>query len=277
MTNTFHSHAPFTARAAAPARAGLSVLEFIGCLMALVGGVWLGAIYLGVDMRHLAYVALSESKWLDTVPEEWRPADPSVGKAPTSAELAASVQNELVALRQEISALHDSRSAPADATIKSDDAESVATDATGLTSQATHHYWVRIVDIVHSQTSLQREAESVASDANATQVAAVKARICRFSASAIRALPTKQVDSAAVGLGRELADWFEKGADVYDRAVQIWESPVRGQADQQLTQAWEQAHAQLNNEGQLLNERVAAVRDSLTRRFGSGFAHLAAF
>ena len=41
------------------ARTGLSVLEFIGCLMALVGGIWLGAIYLGVDVRHVAYVALT--------------------------------------------------------------------------------------------------------------------------------------------------------------------------------------------------------------------------
>src|SRR3970282_808214 len=51
-------------------RMGLSVLEFVGCLIALVGGVWLGAIYLGIDVHRVAYVALSESELMEKVPED---------------------------------------------------------------------------------------------------------------------------------------------------------------------------------------------------------------
>jgi len=35
-------------------RRGISVLEFIGCFSAMIGGVILGSLYLGVDMRDLA-------------------------------------------------------------------------------------------------------------------------------------------------------------------------------------------------------------------------------
>ena len=51
-------------------RAGLSALEFVGCLMALVGGVWLGALYLGVDVRHVVFGTLAKSKVMDQVPKK---------------------------------------------------------------------------------------------------------------------------------------------------------------------------------------------------------------
>ena len=85
----------------------MSILEFVGCSLALVGGLWLGAIYLGIDVRHATYDALSESKLMEKVPEDWRPEGMAPEEAPTSAELAASVQNELVSLRQEITTLRD--------------------------------------------------------------------------------------------------------------------------------------------------------------------------
>ena len=61
------------ARTSMGSRAGMSILEFVGCSLALVGGLWLGAIYLGVDVRQATYVALADSKLMDTVPESWRP------------------------------------------------------------------------------------------------------------------------------------------------------------------------------------------------------------
>jgi hypothetical protein len=255
-------------------RTGLSVLEFIGCLMALVGGVWLGAVYLGVDVRHVAYVALADSELLEKVPENWRPIEPVSENAPSQKELAESVQNELVALRHEITALRTTRhtQSPAQVSVSSTGATQ---NADQFAKEASLEYWARLNDIVHSQATLQLDAESAATKGNATKVAALKGRISRFSASAIRALPTANVDPAAVSLGKELATWYENGAELYDQAVQIWESPARAQSGQQVTQEWEQGQAQHRNEGRLLAERVAAVYDSLTRRFGDGFAPLA--
>ena len=93
-----------------------------------------------------------------------------------------------------------------------------------------------------------------------------------FSATAVRALPTEGVDPAAIELGKALANWYERGGDLYDQAVRIWESPARGTSNPALSKDWEQAHLQHRNEGQLLHKRIAATRDSLARRFGEGFA-----
>ena len=45
-------------------RHGLSLLEILSCIAALAGGVWLGALYLGVDVHTLVRGALVEAKIL---------------------------------------------------------------------------------------------------------------------------------------------------------------------------------------------------------------------
>jgi hypothetical protein len=265
-----------TVRSARVSRAGMSILEFVGCSLALVGGLWLGAIYLGVDVRQATYVALAHSKLMDTVPESWRPEGMEQTKEPTSAELAASVQNELVSLREEITTLRDTpESSAAVATTSVEASKSATANADDAAKQATIEYWTKLTEVVRSQALLQVETETAATAGNATKVAELKARISRFSASGIRALPTANVDPTAVKLGQELADWYEQGASLYDQAVQVWESPGRGQSGQQITQEWERTQVQHANEGRLMMERIAAVRDSLMRRFGEGFAPIA--
>jgi hypothetical protein len=259
-------------------RDGLSVLEFVGCLMALVGGVWLGAIYLGIDVQHVAYVALSESKLMEQVPEKWRPVEPESEKGPTHAELAASVRNELVSLRQEITSLretHQATAAAIPAVEPGDSSDAAPHEAAGNSEQASLEYWKRLSEIVHSQATLQFDAESAATQGNATKVAALKGRVSRMSATAIHALSTKNVDPSLVTFGREIADWYESGATLYDEAVQIWGSPSQGQGSSPLTKEWQQAHAQFGNEGQVLRGRAATVGEALTQQFGVEFPPIA--
>jgi hypothetical protein len=249
-------------------RRGLSVLEFVGCMLALLGGAWLGAIYLGVDLRHVAYVALSNSEMIDKVPEQWRPAAPA---APTSAELAQAVQTELASLRGEITALrsaHETRDPAA--------AGQVVTAVDAKEARIKHRtieYWNRTQEIVHEQTALQKSAESAATEGNATKLAALKARINRFAASALRAVPVEDVDKAVVALSKELANWYDRAGDSFDKAVGIWESGTRTQGDA-VTKEWEFAQMQLRNEGRLLGDKIAALRDSLSRRFNEQFAEI---
>jgi hypothetical protein len=43
----------------------MSVLEFVGCLSAMVGGVVLGSMYLGVDVRQMTFAVLKQAKLVD--------------------------------------------------------------------------------------------------------------------------------------------------------------------------------------------------------------------
>ena len=254
-------------RTAHDERSGMSILQFVSCLVALAGGVWLGATYVGLDLKKTAEQAITESEILDKVPEDWRPVQAVKEELPTQQELAAQAQQELATLQGEIAALEVGAETNAN--------PSVATDADALDETkraATLAYWTQLQSVVGNQAGLQLDAEQAATGENATKLAAIKARISRYAADAIRALPKKDVDEPAVEVAKELANWYEQGADVLDQAVQVWESSAPGPNGSQLTKNWEQAQTQQVNEGRLLVSRLSAVRDSLTRRFGEGFA-----
>jgi hypothetical protein len=235
-------------------------------------------LYLGVDVRHLAYTALKDSQLLDRVPEKWRPASPDLkhgAEAPTPEQLARHVEEELVALRQEITALRTSRDTSPNRSSKTEpagEAGNSQSESGRSVKGLSLAYWTRLCDIVRDETALQADAESAATQGNATQVAALKSRVCRFASSAIQAIPTEGVDPAATEFGKQLGQWYDHGSDLYDEAVRIWESPARGQDGHPLTEAWGQTKAQHRNEERLLNERGVVVRDSLVRRFGDEFA-----
>jgi hypothetical protein len=253
-------------RKARDERRGMSVLQFVSCLVALSVGVWLGASYVGLDLKKTAETALVESQILDKVPEDWRPVQAVKEQLPTQEELAAQAQQELASLEGQIAALEVGSETAA---------PSVAADADALDETertATIAYWAELQKVVGKQSELQLDAEQAATDVSATKLAAVKSRISRYAADAIRAIPKSDVDASAVAIGRELAHWYEQGANVLNQAVQVWEATNPGPNGSQLTKDWERAQTQQTNEGRLLVGRLAAVRDSLTRRFGEGFA-----
>ena len=104
---THHWNSTMQRSSLAP-RFGLSLLEFLCCIVAVFGGIWLGAFYLGVDVRHVAHTALSETELLEKVPPEWRPQGPQ--DSVTRAELVETLREELGSLKHEISQLRGDES-----------------------------------------------------------------------------------------------------------------------------------------------------------------------
>ena len=248
-------------------RAGLTALEFVGCLIAVVGGAWLGALYLGVDVKNVAYTALRESQLLDKVPKQWRPAPP-LNQTVTREELVATLHEELGSLRNQISSLRTGKSEePTGEATKSPS----NSDESLPTKERTLAYWSRLNEIVLGETDLQQDAESAFSAANAAKVFAIKGRISRFASTAVEAVPTEGVDEQAIKFGRRLKLWYERGDELYERAVRIWETPMGEQARTKLNDEWKQADKQHRNEAELITQKAAAVRGSVSRIYGVEF------
>jgi hypothetical protein len=249
-------------------RRGLSVLEFLGCVIAVVGGIWLGAIYLGVDVRHIAHTALNEAELLEHMPADWRPPAPQ--ESVTREQLVETLREELSNLKSEITNLRTEV-----------DAEPVQTDQNAATTteeqqaQPTKErslaYWARLNEIALGEAALQGDAESAFDATKAAKVFAVKGRIVRFAAKAVEAIPAEQVDPSLLQFGRQLSTWYEHGGVLYDRAVQIWESATNSQGREQLNADWERAELHHGNEARLIREKASAVRSAVSRRFGEEF------
>jgi hypothetical protein len=245
-------------------RPGLTVLEFVGCLIAVIGGAWLGALYLGVDVNNVAYTALAQSDLLDKVPAKWRPEGPA-DKAMTRDQLVTTLREELGSLRTEITALRTGK-------VQGETSEPAAasTDAgtPAPTKEKTIAYWTRLNEIALGEADLQQEAEAAVNTDNAAKVFAIKGRISRFAARAVESVPTAEVDGTAVRFGRQLGLWYDHGGELYEKAVRIWESPIGAQARTELNDEWKQADQHHRNEARLLKHKASAARGTLSRIYG---------
>ncbi|HEX2473600.1 MAG TPA: hypothetical protein VHK01_02575 [Lacipirellulaceae bacterium] len=257
-------------------RAGLTVLEFVGCVMAVVGGAWLGALYLGVDVRNLAYTALAEAELLESVPQKLRPAAP--GDNPmTREQLVATLREELGTLRLELKALRsgEATNRPTFVAAAPDGDASEPTGAPQASLEKTLAYWARTSEIALAEAALQKDAESAANSSNASRVFTIKGRISRFAAKAVEAIPSDGVDDSVIHFGRQLASWYNHGGELYERAVRIWETPTISENREQLNEDWRRAQAHHNNEARLVNEKAEAVRSTVSRNFGEEFPNFA--
>jgi hypothetical protein len=258
-------------------RAGLTVLEFVGCVMAVVGGAWLGALYLGVDVRHVAYTALAEADLLESVPPELRPASPDEN-AMTREQLVTTLREELGALRSELTSLRSGDEsvlpAPVVSVPETDDSEPDGPPP--ASKEKTMAYWMRISDIALAEAALQKDAESASNAANAPRVFAIKGRISRFAAKSVEAVPAEGVDESVIRFGRQLSLWYNRGGELYERAVRIWETPTISQNREQLNEDWRSAESHHRNEARLVNEKAEAVRSAVSRHFAEEFPNFAA-
>src|SRR5215207_5543116 len=118
-------------------RPGLTILELLACTIAVIGGAWLGALYLGVDVRHLAFSALSQAQLLDKMPAELRPVDPNEDVM-TREQLLTTLHEELGSLRNQITSLRGGV-----ATTQGSDASGSSPNAAELlpTKERTLAYW----------------------------------------------------------------------------------------------------------------------------------------
>jgi hypothetical protein len=251
-----------------PRRKGLTTLEFVGCIVAVVGGAYLGALYLGVDVEKAAYTALNESQLLEKVPEQWRPEGPKE-KTMTREQLVSTLREELGTLRTELTALRTGKSVEG-----GENSSSESTDpaiANLPTKERTLAYWTRLNEIALGEAALQEDAETAFNAANAAKVFAIKGRVSRFAAKSVEAIPTLGVDETAVRFGRELGLWYNHGGELYEKAMRIWETPIGPQARVKMNEEWKQAELHYQNEAQLINDKAAAARGSISRIYSTEF------
>jgi hypothetical protein len=221
-----------------------------------------------VDVRHIAHAALSESELLERVPPQLRPPGPQ--ETVTREELVAALREELSELKDEISNLRaDETRGPQK--LPSHEKAITGGSASQATKERSLAYWMRLNEIALGEATLQADAASAFDPDKAAKVFAVKGRIVRFAAKAVTAIPDEQVEPMLLQFGLQLSTWYENGGELYDRAVQIWESAANSEGREQLNEDWQRAERHHQNEARLLRDKAAAVRNAMSRRFGEQF------
>ena len=198
-------------------------------------------------------------------------------------EIARNLQTEMVALREELAALRMARvSQPTSRTARTakngqvDSSKTQSTDpvqqaANPWTAEQTLAYWKRLCAIALDEAALQVDAQKTFTDDTADRVFALRGRVSRFAAKAVEAIPSTGVDPEAIRLGSQLADWYLRGGQHYDRGAALWSDQSAQQSSAKFLKNWSTAKRQLDNEAELLNNKATAVQASLSRRYRTNF------
>lgn len=255
-----------------PRRHGISTIELLGCGLSIAGGIWIGALYLGLDLNRAAYQALDETELLTQIPDEWRPVNPDCpdGDCPDPAEVRKAEQlklfSELDALRREVARLQ--------AGAKMEDESSVIDQATQETSQLTMDYWQRLHEVIGEVSVLQDRVKSIKKDSSRPRVLAVKHRSYAYGKKAIELLDSTGVDTRAVETGLRVAEWYGQSEALLTQAAELSGNQTVAGRSLSADQVWTQTQKQHRKQTDLVRRKVEDSYVYLRGRYMVDFPQL---
>jgi hypothetical protein len=243
------------------ANRGLSILEFVGCLSALAGGVLLGSMYFGVDVKGLLTEVVRRAEKSVAAPATSAPEspvqnpvdEPSTPKSPTDAEPAPQATADEPAAAADAPAGAD-RSSPG----------SSLAEAITLTEQQrrelTHAYWDGLNE--HMQAEVDSRSTNINAGGNAELYAYLAARSDGHekAAEAIAALSPRGVDAHVTSYGAKALAWHREGAKLFARAGDLLTGAPTAKLSGPFAQSWQSAATQHQMEEKLLGEKHRAVQ-----------------
>lgn len=256
-------------------RRALSKIEFLGCLVAVGGGLWIGSNYLGVDLNGAAYQALDETELLTQIPEEWRPPNPECpnGDCPDPEELRAAellrLRSELEELRFEVTRLTRGPQSP-----ESGEESTSLSEADRVSRDRTLSYWQGLSQIVFEVATIQSMVQPYAGTEVHSQALAVRRRALEYGHEAAELLNTDGVDPEAIATGLRVAEWYSQGAEKLRTALELKSSQPVGGRSVTAAELWAQTETDLQKRTDLVLRKSQETSAYLTSKYFTDFLPL---
>lgn len=257
-------------------RSGISTIELLGCLLAVAGGVWIGAQYVDLDLHGAAYQALDETELLTQIPTEWRPTNPDCpnGDCPDPAELRRAEEQrlrvELEELRYEVARLAGGKP-PID--VEGMDISSLTAEE-NLLRDRTQSYWQGLSEIVFEVTAIQQRVLPYTGTDEHSRALAVRRRALEYGQEAVYLLNTEGVAPEAVATGVRVAEWFGHGSETLNTAVTLRSRQAVGGRSVSAADLWANTEADLQKRTELVRRRSRETSAYLTTKYFAEFPPL---
>lgn len=277
-------------------RRAMSFVEFFGCFSAMIGGVVLGSMYLGVDVKEMAYAGLERAALV----EPRTAAGESAGAATTIAAPQGDAVVETVATTAPAAPKSvEVPAAPAETSPDPAPAAAVAAAATNepaATPEPTAAAFFAREDLITDEQRRVLTLEYYAalrtcmSDEVCDRIPAVDAdgnwQLFDYltgrkdghlkAAAAIAALDPRGVDDHVLAYGKKAHAWHEDGGKLFGRAVSLLTDAPTAQLSGPFAQSWQSASTQHRMEARLLVEKEKAVESYLSHAYPPAEAALQA-
>jgi len=257
-------------RRALVSRRGVSFVEFVGCLVALGGGVVLGSIYLGVDVQAMA-VGILEKADIE-VPailsennptSEKLPNVESTNIEPTEANAAPTLADKTLPDGPTDASAAQPQGEPAsDGETTSDSPErKELTEAEQ--KAATHACWLALNQYVQEEAVNRSKSINDPKSWHLFDYLLHRKEGHQKVVNAIEQLDLFGVEQRLRVHTQQLLAWHQAGATLYDRAAQLLANAPAGKLSGPFAQSWQSAATQHRMEEKLILNKHAAVASYL--------------
>jgi hypothetical protein len=269
----------------------MSPLEFLGCFAALVGGIVLGAMYLGLDLKSAALQLLAKTQLIQANPAG--PAGPVASAASMALPLGVAGNHEstpddpATTTTTTTTTTATTTTAPTVSHGEADEEDSVEgfsvravleAELADLQAQQltepqraafTAQYWKDLCQIiesehVHRHTPLDQEDEG-----QLFEFLAHRQRGHQTAVDRIAELDPRGVDLTVLSFSKRMLRWQREGAKLYRHAAALLTSAPATPVSGPIAQSWQSAATQHRMEETLLLEKFAAVKEYLRHQADS--------
>jgi hypothetical protein len=243
-------------------RHGLSFVEFIGCLAAVAGGLVLGSLYFGVDMKEAAFGALEYAQVMPTTNDA-----ASNAVAPTMAVDAS--QTKPTTETASKAASGNTAAVPSSTTVLpttgATSPEPAPAEAITVTpeqrAKLSREYW----DALNACMKTESDTRANQSEGNWEIHDYLSSRSAghRTAAEGIARLSLRGVDGHVSAYAKRVLAWHQEGADMFAHAKDLVTDAPTAQFSGPFAQEWQSSVTQHQMEERLLLEKHAAVQSYL--------------
>ncbi len=260
-----------TVRLGTHARQGLSFVEFVGCMLAMGGGVAIGSFYLGVDIQTVA-IGILESAEL--VEPGYFASNASAQKQLTNSDknVSGGVAQKTVLNEAIKSQPYDQTEAtPLKAEDNPENTSTVLTTIPELTDEqrhiATQEYWNALTDCMFEEAS--QRAAGIVSNTNWQLFDYLTHRRDGHTKAieAIEQLDEQGVDARLISHAHQVLTWNRAGKKLYGRAVDLLTDAPTDELTGPFAQSWQSSATQHRMEEKLLRDKHAAVTSYLDHTY----------
>ena len=241
-------------------RRGLSFVEFVGCLVAMGGGIVLGSMYLGMDIQQVAVGLLEQSQVVDR--GYFKP------KANRSLEnLAAETL--------------------ADAAVQATPGQepALAGQASGSTAEASHAergaatrpYWDQLTASMIEEARNRRRGDEAPQKWELYDYLSQRRQGHETALEQLKQLETTSVDSRLLEHGTQVIDWHKSAIKQFEHAMSLVSDGTNTRLAGPLAKSWQTAATQLRMEEKLVFERHNAIAKYLNREYADQAPFVPAF
>jgi hypothetical protein len=265
-------------RLARRARRGISFVEFLGCFIAVAGGVVIGSMYLGVDVQETAISLLERAEVIEkpvtpaAEPAAAAVAPTAVAIAPATTSTAPSGASDWslkrpVQMDAQAAAPLPAVESPVVPAAPVPPAQESLTDAISFTpeqrAELTRAYWEALNERMRAEVA--HRANRIAADGEWELYDYLTCRSDghKTAAEAIDLLSLRGVDGHVTAYAKKVQAWHESGATLFARAKDLLTDAPTAQMSGPFAQSWQSAATQHQMEERLLKEKHKAVQSYL--------------